>query len=110
MAFEIKVPNAGESITSAVISTWHKKTGDSVQPGDLLVTIDTDKVSTELQSEAAGILEITAQAGEEVKIGAVIGLIGSGVGGGSAPAPAAVPAAACTACTRRFRPADSGRR
>jgi 2-oxoglutarate dehydrogenase E2 component (dihydrolipoamide succinyltransferase) len=94
MAFEIKVPNAGESITSAVISTWHKKTGDSVQPGDLLVTIDTDKVSTELQSEAAGILEITAQAGEEVKIGAVIGLIGSGVGGGSAPAPAAVPAAA----------------
>jgi 2-oxoglutarate dehydrogenase E2 component (dihydrolipoamide succinyltransferase) len=94
MAFEIKVPNAGESITSAVISTWHKKTGDSVQPGDLLVTIDTDKVSTELQSEAAGILEITAQAGEEVKIGAVIGLIGSGTGGGSAPAPAAVPAAA----------------
>ncbi|MFN5960137.1 MAG: dihydrolipoyllysine-residue succinyltransferase [Verrucomicrobiota bacterium] len=94
MAFEIKVPNAGESITSAVISTWHKTTGDSVQPGDLLVTIDTDKVSTELQSEAAGILEITAQAGEEVKIGAVIGLIGSGVGGGSAPAPAAVPAAA----------------
>ena len=94
MAFEIKVPNAGESITSAVISTWHKKTGDSVQPGDLLVTIDTDKVSTELQSEAAGILEITAQAGEEVKIGAVSGLIGSGVGGGSAPAPAAVPAAA----------------
>jgi 2-oxoglutarate dehydrogenase E2 component (dihydrolipoamide succinyltransferase) len=94
MAFEIKVPNAGESITSAVISTWHKKTGDSVQPGDLLVTIDTDKVSTELQSEAAGILEITAQAGEEVKIGAVIGLIAAGTGGGSATAPAAAPAAA----------------
>jgi 2-oxoglutarate dehydrogenase E2 component (dihydrolipoamide succinyltransferase) len=69
MAFEIKVPNAGESITSAVISTWHKKTGDSVQPGDLLVTIDTDKVSTELQSEAAGILEITAQAGPELAAG-----------------------------------------
>lgn len=94
MAFEIKVPNAGESITSAVISTWHKKTGDAVQPGDLLVTIDTDKVSTELQSEAAGILEITAQAGEEVKIGAVIGLIAAGVGGGSATAPSAATAPA----------------
>lgn len=94
MAFEIKVPNAGESITSAVISTWHKKTGEAVQVGDLLVTIDTDKVSTELQSEAAGILEITAQAGEEVKIGAVIGLIAAGVGGVSATVPAAAPAAA----------------
>ena len=78
MPTEIKVPSAGESITSAVISTWHKADGSAVQPGDVLVTIDTDKVSTELTAEAAGTLKIAAQPGEEVKIGAVIGLITEG--------------------------------
>ena len=98
MAFEIKVPNAGESITSAVISTWHKNNGDSVKVGDLLVTIDTDKVSTELQAEAAGTLQISAPAGEEVKIGAVIGTIAEGAPAAApapaAPTPAPAPAAA----------------
>src|SRR5436190_15391332 len=87
MPFEIKVPNAGESITSAVISTWHKSDGDTVKPGDLLVTVDTDKVSTELTAEAAGTLKIQAQPGEEVKIGAVIGTITEG-SASPAPAPA----------------------
>lgn len=91
MPTEIKVPNAGESITSAVISTWHKADGAAVQPGDVLVTIDTDKVSTELTAEAAGILKIGAQPGEEVKIGAVIGTILEG-GVAVAPAPAPAPA------------------
>ena len=96
MAFEIKVPNAGESITSAVISTWHKQSGEAVKVGDLLVTIDTDKVSTELQAEAAGTLQISAAAGEEVKIGAVIGTITEGASAPAAtaaPAPAPAPAA-----------------
>ncbi len=95
MAFEIKVPNAGESITSAVISTWHKNNGDSVKVGDLLVTIDTDKVSTELEAEATGTLQISAPAGEEVKIGAVIGTIAEGTPSAApAPTPAAAPAPA----------------
>jgi 2-oxoglutarate dehydrogenase E2 component (dihydrolipoamide succinyltransferase) len=98
MAFEIKVPNAGESITSAVISTWHKNNGDSVKVGDLLVTIDTDKVSTELQAEATGTLQISAPAGEEVKIGAVIGTIAEGTPSAApAPTPAAAPAPAAAA-------------
>jgi len=96
MPSEIKVPSAGESITSAVISTWHKANGDRVQPGDLLVTIDTDKVSTELTAEAAGTLQIGAQPGEEVQIGAVIGHI---LEGGAAPAPAAAPAAPAAPAT-----------
>ncbi len=86
MPTEIKVPSAGESITSAVISTWHKADGDAVQPGDILVTIDTDKVSTELTAEAAGTLKITAQPGEEVKIGAVIGMILEGAPAAEKPA------------------------
>ena len=86
MPTEIKVPSAGESITSAVISTWHKADGAAVQHGDLLVTIDTDKVSTELTAEAAGTLKISAHPGEEVKIGAVIGMIVEGAPAADKPA------------------------
>ena len=86
MPTEIKVPSAGESITSAVISTWHQADGAAVQPGDLLATIDTDKVSTELTADAAGTLKITAQPGEEVKIGAVIGMIMEGAPAAEKPA------------------------
>lgn len=87
----ITVPSVGESITSAVISTWHAANGATVKTGDLLVTVDTDKVSTEITAEATGVLTITAQPGEEVKIGATIGSIAEGAG---SPAPAAAPAAA----------------
>ncbi|MES2709087.1 MAG: dihydrolipoyllysine-residue succinyltransferase [Verrucomicrobiota bacterium] len=95
MPFEITVPPAGESITSAVISTWHKAEGESVAKGDLLVTVDTDKVSTEITAEATGTLKISAQPGDEVKIGAVIGQILEGAAApAAAPAPEAAPAKA----------------
>ena len=84
--FPITVPSAGESITSAVISTWHAADGALVKTGDLLVTVDTDKVSTEITAEASGVLTISAQPGEDVKIGATIGSIAEGT---TAPAPAA---------------------
>ena len=86
----ITVPSVGESITSAVISTWHVADGATVKAGDVLVTVDTDKVSTEITAEATGVLTITAQPGDEVKIGATIGSIAEGAG---APAPAAAPGA-----------------
>ena len=86
----ITVPSVGESITSAVISTWHVANGATVKPGDLLVTVDTDKVSTEITAEASGVVTITAQPGDEVKIGATIGSISeSTAAAAAAPAPAA---------------------
>src|SRR5688572_29244685 len=100
MPSEIKVPNAGESITSAVIAAWHKADGAGVQPGDVLVTIDTDKVSTELTAEAAGTLKIIAQPGEEVSIGAVIGTIAEG----AAPSAPASPTPAPPAPVAAMRP------
>jgi 2-oxoglutarate dehydrogenase E2 component (dihydrolipoamide succinyltransferase) len=83
MAIEIKVPAAGESITSANIAKWYKSNGDSVKKGEPLVSLETDKVSNELEAEADGILTITVGEGEEVSIGTVIGKLGA-----SAPAPA----------------------
>jgi len=73
MAIDIKVPAAGESITSANIATWYKSDGDSVKKGEPLVSLETDKVSNELEAEADGILHITVGEGEEVEIGTVIG-------------------------------------
>ncbi|BDS08189.1 dihydrolipoyllysine-residue succinyltransferase component of 2-oxoglutarate dehydrogenase complex [Oceaniferula spumae] len=79
---EIKVPAAGESITSANIGRWHISNGDSVAKGDILVTLETDKVSNELEAEDNGTVNITVQEGEEVDIGTVIGTLTVG----SAPA------------------------
>jgi len=72
MAHEVKIPAAGESINSATIGQWHKADGETIVEGDLLATIETDKVSTELESEAAGIIRIVVSEGEEVPIGTVI--------------------------------------
>ena len=88
MSAEIKVPAVGESISSGIISLWHRKDGEYVRAGDLLFTLDTDKVSTEVAAQAAGLVRIKVPADTEVKIGEVVGLIED------APEPAAAPAAA----------------
>ncbi len=75
MAVEVKIPAVGESITSGVVSVWHKKSGDFVNPGDALFTLETDKVSTEIAAETAGVLDTIANEGQEVKIGEVVATI-----------------------------------
>src|SRR6185295_4965040 len=57
MPIEVKVPAVGESISSGVVSVWHKKSGEFVNAGDALFTLETDKVSTEIVAEKAGLLE-----------------------------------------------------
>lgn len=74
-AIEIRVPAAGESITSANIATWKKKDGENVTKGEVLVSLDTDKVSNDLEAEATGQLTILVPEGQEVPIGTVIGTI-----------------------------------
>jgi 2-oxoglutarate dehydrogenase E2 component (dihydrolipoamide succinyltransferase) len=71
----IKVPAAGEAITSATIAQWHKRDGAGVREGETLVTLETDKVSAELDAEADGVICILSPEGSEVSIGAVIGTI-----------------------------------
>ncbi len=87
MSLDVKVPAAGESITSANVARWHKKNGDPVQKGDILVTLETDKVSNELEAPAAGTLEILVGEGEEVSIGTVIARISGEVAAAAAAAP-----------------------
>ena len=75
MAIEVKIPAVGESITSGVVSAWHKKSGDFVNEGETLFTLETDKVSTEIVAEKAGLLETKVPEGQEVKIGEVVATI-----------------------------------
>ena len=75
MPIEVKIPAVGESITSGVVSVWHKKSGDFVNAGDALFTLETDKVSTEIVAEKAGVLETKIPEGQEVKIGEVVATI-----------------------------------
>ena len=75
MAIEVKIPAVGESITSGVVSAWHKKSGEFVNEGEPLFTLETDKVSTEIVAEKAGLLETKVPEGQEVKIGEVVATI-----------------------------------
>jgi 2-oxoglutarate dehydrogenase E2 component (dihydrolipoamide succinyltransferase) len=75
MSLEIKIPAVGESITSGLLSVWHKNDGDAVQSGEALLTLETDKVSTEITAEKAGTLRVKVPAGSEVKIGEIVGTI-----------------------------------
>src|SRR6266446_6636809 len=75
MSIEVKIPPVGESITSGVVSVWHKKSGEYVEAGEALLTLETDKVSTEITAEKAGVLETRVDEGQEVKIGEVVAVI-----------------------------------
>jgi len=85
MSLEIKIPAVGESITSGLLSTWHKNDGDAVNANDALFTLETDKVSTEIVAEKAGTLRVKVPAGSEVKIGDTVGLIEEGGGAAAKP-------------------------
>ncbi|HZJ17813.1 MAG TPA: 2-oxoglutarate dehydrogenase complex dihydrolipoyllysine-residue succinyltransferase [Chthoniobacteraceae bacterium] len=94
MSLDVKIPAVGESITSGLLSTWHKNDGDTVGVGDILLTLETDKVSTELQAEKAGTLRIKVPAGSEVKIGEVVATIEEGAAAASSAPAAETPKAA----------------
>ena len=89
MSIEVKIPSVGESISSGVIAAWHKKDGDTVQANEPLLTLETDKVSTEIGATATGRLTLKAKEGDEVKIGEVVATIEEGAAAPAAAAPAA---------------------
>ncbi len=90
---DVMVPTLGESVTEATVSVWFKKVGDTVAQDEMLCELETDKVSVEVPSPAAGVLaEITAAEGSTVEASAKLGVI-SGAGAAVAAAPATAPAA-----------------
>ena len=88
MSADIKVPTLGESVTSATVARWLKKAGEQVAADELVVELETDKVTVEVNAPSAGVMEEPAVAeGAEVEVGTVLGSIGEGTGHAPAPAP-----------------------
>ncbi len=101
MPADIKIPALGESVAGGQIAKWHFKEGDFVKVGDILLTLETDKVAAEVTAEASGALHIGKQPGDDVEVGAVVGQIDESAAAPAAkapeqpkPAPAAAPAPA----------------
>ncbi|NCC14889.1 MAG: dihydrolipoyl dehydrogenase [Clostridia bacterium] len=90
MAVEVKMPQLGLTMEEGTVSKWIKKEGDTVKVGDILVEITTDKLTSEVASEAEGtLIKIVEQEGKDVPVKGIlayIGQAGEAVGGtGSAP-------------------------
>uniref|UniRef100_UPI003F548724 dihydrolipoyllysine-residue succinyltransferase n=1 Tax=Staphylococcus shinii TaxID=2912228 RepID=UPI003F548724 len=78
---EVKVPELAESITEGTIAEWLKQVGDSVDKGEAIVELETDKVNVEVVSEEAGVLqELLADEGDTVEVGQAIAVVGEGSG------------------------------
>jgi 2-oxoglutarate dehydrogenase E2 component (dihydrolipoamide succinyltransferase) len=88
-AVEMVVPTVGESITEVTIANWLKKDGDHVEMDEVIAELESDKATFELPAEAAGTLQIVAQQGETIEIGATLCKIVPGAGGAQANAQAA---------------------
>ena len=96
---QIVVPPMGESVSEATVAKWLKKAGDTVRMDEPLVELETDKVTLEVNAQAAGVLgEIKAPQGSTVAVGAILGLIQAGPAAApSAAAPASAPPPAAAA-------------
>ena len=76
MATEIKLPRLGQGMESGTIVKWLKAEGDNVEKGEPLYELDTDKVTQEVEADAAGVLLKIAVAEGEVEVGKTIAVIG----------------------------------
>jgi 2-oxoglutarate dehydrogenase E2 component (dihydrolipoamide succinyltransferase) len=103
---DIKIPALGESVSGGQISKWHFKTGDHVKAGDILLTLETDKVAAEITAETAGELNILLAEGADVEIGTVVGSIAEGKAAPAAAAPEPAPAPATPATQATPAPAQ----
>ncbi len=117
MATEIKVPVLPESVSDAVIATWHKKAGDAVKRDENIVDLETDKVVLEVPSTVDGVIkELKFAEGATVTSQQVIAVIEEGAvaaaaapaPAAAAPAPAAAPAAAPAKAVPAATPAAAG--
>jgi 2-oxoglutarate dehydrogenase E2 component (dihydrolipoamide succinyltransferase) len=95
---DIVIPAMGESVTEGTISSWLKKVGDEVAVDEALCEVETDKVTAELPSPAAGVLvEIIAGEETDVEVGTVVGRIAVGATAGASAPAASAPAASTSA-------------
>ncbi len=97
MPVQISIPSPGESITEVVIGPWQKSSGDWVEKDEIIVEIESDKVTLEVPAPESGVLQVLAEEGAEKQVGEVIATVDpnaerpagvAAIATASAPAPA----------------------
>ncbi|MUH05234.1 2-oxoglutarate dehydrogenase complex dihydrolipoyllysine-residue succinyltransferase [Commensalibacter melissae] len=79
MSIEIKVPQLGESISTATVARWLKKPGEVVNMDEAIVELETDKVSVEVPSPKTGVMGAQlVQEGQEVSVGTLLTVLEDG--------------------------------
>ena len=102
MATEVLMPKLGLTMTEGTIDEWKKNVGDTVKKGEILFSVETDKLTNDVEAEADGVLlKILVPAGETVACKTLVGWLGAAgeavPDGVPAAAPAAAPAAPAAA-------------
>lgn len=75
MTTEIRIPKIGMSATEMTLSEWMFEDGEQVQVGDVIYTIETDKTTTEVEAQVAGVLRVLAPEGEAYAVGTLVATI-----------------------------------
>jgi len=88
MAYQVRIPTLGESVSEGTITRWAKQDGETITADEVLLELETDKASMEIPSEKTGVLKIMRPAGATVQVGEIVAEIDEGA------APRAMPPAA----------------
>ena len=122
MSVNIEMPKLSDTMTEGTLIKWHKQVGDSVEIGDILAEIETDKATMEMEAFDDGVItQILIQEGEKAPIGGVLAIMGSEFEEVAAPAakagetspklaPAATPAPVATAAQPAATATQDGER
>ncbi|MEE8362374.1 MAG: 2-oxoglutarate dehydrogenase complex dihydrolipoyllysine-residue succinyltransferase, partial [Gemmatimonadales bacterium] len=94
MPVEINIPSPGESITEVIVGPWHRKAGEWVEKDQIIVEIESDKVTLEIPAPESGVLSVAAEEGAALNVGDVVGSIDPDA---ARPEPTAVAAESATA-------------
>ena len=82
MTIELLVPALGESVVEATVAKWMKSSGDTINADEPIVELETEKVTLEVPSPISGVLkEIVANEGDNVEVGALLGIISDSLNG-----------------------------
>jgi pyruvate dehydrogenase E2 component (dihydrolipoamide acetyltransferase) len=121
MSVNIEMPKLSDTMTEGTLVKWHKQVGDSVEIGDILAEIETDKATMEMEAFDDGVItEILINEGEKAPIGGILAVLDGDSSATPVPAPVAeavaaapansTPAPAAVAASVQAAPAASGDR
>ena len=73
---DVLMPQLGETVAEGTVANWHKKVGDTVAVDEILLDVETDKVSMEIPAPIAGVVtKILVEVGTTVDVGTVLAII-----------------------------------